>query len=120
MNPLLIALIIGIPMALFVVAIGLMIWRAIYPRRNKIRGLTDRNGLIVNPFIYLGISVICMLVALACVWRLTVAWAPTGSGLNQFKGRVDIFALLSISTALAIQFFQQFKKFKKSASRTNA
>jgi hypothetical protein len=120
MNPILVAIIVGTPLALFAAAIGLMIWRAIHPSRNRIHGLTDRKGFIVNPSIHLGISIFCMLVTLVCLWRLTVAWAPAGSTLTQFKGRLDILALLSISVALAIQFFQQYKKFKKSSSKANA
>jgi hypothetical protein len=114
------AIILGIPLALFGTAIGMIVWRAVYPRRNKIMGLTDRNGQIVNPSIHLGVSVICMLSALVCAWWLVVAKATEGTRLTHFKSHLDLMALLSISTALALQFFKQYKKLKKAASKTNA
>ena len=112
MSSLSIALILGVPLVLFMTAIGLMIWRAFFPKQNQIQGLTDRNGQIVSPSIHLGVSIMCLSAAVICAWRLIVASAATGTVLNRVKERLDIWALLLISTSLALQFFKQYKKFK--------
>ncbi len=61
MHPALKALLIGAPLAFLLGAIVLMVWRALYPNRNAIHGLTNKRGRIINPYIYLGVAVFILL-----------------------------------------------------------
>jgi hypothetical protein len=115
-----ITLILGIPIVLIAVAIGLMIWRALYPRRNRVPGFTDRNGTIVNPYFHLAVSLFCALATLYSGWRLLNGPQPTWSASYQKRERLEVVAQLLIGAPMAFYYFKKFKRFKKPASSADA
>lgn len=68
MRPALVALLIGLPLCFLLAAIVLMVWRAVHPERNLIRGLTDKWGRITNPHIYLGMAVFMLMLVAGSSW----------------------------------------------------
>ena len=120
MSTLSITIILGLPAVALSAAIALMIWRAFNPKRNKIPGLTASDGQIVNPYVHLVVSIVCLLISVICYWRLAIYSPTSGTSAARLNGHLELLGLALISHGLSIKFFQQFKKFKKGRAKADA
>ena len=106
-------LFLGFPLFCLVLAIALMVWRALHPKRNAIRGLTNARGVVVNPFLYWGMS----LIGIACVsyasWRLFWSTPVSGTAAGRLSERLELWLLLSTGTGLARNYIRQGLRWMK-------
>jgi hypothetical protein len=120
MHSLAIALLLGFPLVALAAAIALMIWRAFKPKGNRIRGLTSPDGRIVNPYIHLGVSITCLVIATISGCFLLSSPAGISTSLSSSKSRLDLWIIVFMGLSLSMKFFQNYKKVKRNRAKADA
>ena len=120
MKSIFVAMLLGFPLIVLLMAMGLMVWRAFNPRRNSIRGLTDAKGVIVNPYIHAAVGVLCLVLATYAFWRLSVLIPHSKTAAGRLGEHLDLWIPALVGTALSAKFFRQYRLLRKQGARPNA